>query len=190
MAQVSARARAAALGAVVALAVPGLVACSDDPPAASPPPSTSAGQTESPSPSGPPPLPAAAKGTTPQAAEAFVRYYVDLINYGLETLDSEPLRSRSSSECSLCSAFADALDTLKSRDGFYDGGRWTLKGIRQVDSAESVYVFEAEVRIGRERIVQRSPRAQSTHAKRSTAYIFRISHGPELEVVDLQGIVE
>ena len=60
-----------------------LTACSEDAPKASPAPTS---PTTSASPSAPA-LPLAAQGKGPKAAEAFVRHYVDLINYGLRTLD-------------------------------------------------------------------------------------------------------
>ncbi len=88
--------RPALVGLVVALAV-GLAGCSDDPaPSGSPQPTASSSATPSAS---VPTLPEAAKGDGPKAAEAFVRHYVDLINYGLATLDSRPLAEASTEEC-------------------------------------------------------------------------------------------
>ncbi len=117
--------RLAGSTATLVLALPILAACSDDPPSASPPPSASSSSapTESASPSGPPTLPAAAKGTTPAAAKAFVRYYVDLINYGLETLDSEPLRARRRHALRLVHLVSSTPSMiLKRRQGSYEGG--------------------------------------------------------------------
>lgn len=171
MAQVSTRVVAAL--AALSLAVPALAACSDDPPSGSPPPTSSSSPTSSATPSGPPTMPAAAKGRTPEAAEAFVRYYVDLINYGLETLDSAPLRAFASDGCRLCDGFGDALDRLEQRGGTYEGGKWSIRSLSPSPTSEpGIRVVQASVRIDAEHIVQASPSSEFRNKAHRAGYTF------------------
>lgn len=54
-----------------------------------------------------PVMPAAAKANTPDGAAAFARYYIDLVNYGLQKPDPAPLRAASTPTCKTCASFAE-----------------------------------------------------------------------------------
>jgi hypothetical protein len=61
----------------------------------------------SPSPAATPPtLPAAAEGTSPRAAKAFVRHWVATMNYATATGDTAPLLELSSESCASCESAA------------------------------------------------------------------------------------
>jgi len=172
------------LVAALVLGVPALTACSDDPPSGSPPPSTSSSPsasspTATSSPTGPPTLPASARGTTPEAAEAFVRHYVDLINYGLETLDSEPLRASSNPDCDACRNLVEALDLTERAAGSHSGGRWTLSDLTVVpETARGLSQVRAVVGISRDRIVFTKPAKKAAVVPAKTdLYVFTLAPG-------------
>jgi alkylhydroperoxidase family enzyme len=121
------RARVGVVVAAVTAAV--LAGCGgSDAPEGSPAPSAA---TSSAAPSAPP-LPAAAEGQGPRAAEAFVRHYVNLINHAIATLDPGPLRAASGNGCSACMAMARATDQLREAGRAYEGGEWSISQMREL----------------------------------------------------------
>jgi hypothetical protein len=170
--------RLAVVAAALALASPVLAGCSDDPPTAAPPPTAASSSPtgSSGTPSGPPALPAAAKGTTPAAAKAFVRYYVDLINYGLETLDAKPLRTASSETCDFCAGIAKALDRSRRLDRSYEGGRWHLRKISIVPGSSATKVA-TQVVVDAQTIKGASGGDTLDIKRRVTALVFVIDRG-------------
>lgn len=119
------------VGLVVVL---GLIAgCSDDDPepkVADPTDSSSAASTgsptpdPSPSPTAPvaPTLPAEAQGTDAAAAEAFVRFYWETVNYAQATGDTESLRQLGDNSCSACTSGADGIEETFQGGGSILGG--------------------------------------------------------------------
>src|SRR4051794_9475062 len=121
--------------AAVCLALGLLGACSDNPEpravsSGSPTPDSSSDST-----GGPPPPPPEAKGTSKQAAVAFVRYYVDLLNYSQSSLSSAPARKYSAAECNSCEAITDSVDRVRRKGGHFEGGQWTVHLSRVVPAA-------------------------------------------------------
>jgi Family of unknown function (DUF6318) len=93
-------------------------------------PSTSAEPTESTPelpPLGPPDLPMPDEARTPDAAgaEAFVRYYIELINRTSDVMDAAPLREFSNG-CNECSRIAADTDTDGAAGYEYEGGELTI----------------------------------------------------------------
>lgn len=129
------RARAVLTALVLALAL-GLVGCSDnDPEPRTAPPSVEL----TPSPSAPtssapaaPVMPEAAKGTDAAAAEAFVKFYWDTVNYAQATGDLDDLRELSAEECAACRGGLDYLEKVFSKDGHIVGGDNEVAGIEIV----------------------------------------------------------
>ena len=118
--------------ACVAIALVG--ACSDNPQpkaisSSTPSPSASA------SPDGAPTLPPAARGTSKHAAIAFVRYYVDLLNYSQKSLVSAPARKYSAAHCRSCAAITNSVDRVRRKGGHFVGGQWTVREAHTVPSA-------------------------------------------------------
>lgn len=81
----------------------------------------SASSAPSASPSGPPQRPKAATGLSLSAGEAFVRYYVGLMNYASTTGDVTPMRSASDAGCHLCNAYSDYVHKVNAANGGLKG---------------------------------------------------------------------
>jgi Family of unknown function (DUF6318) len=126
---------------------------SDEPPdsglpskseASSPSPTT---PTSEPSPTGPtgpsaPELPAAAKKHTKAGAIAFVRYYLDLLNYATHTGDVGPINRYSQDDCVGCQDDARFYEALYARGGWAKG---LHRGVHRVTGSaparpEDVYI--------------------------------------------------
>jgi hypothetical protein len=113
-----------AAGAAAAL----LAGCQSNP---APPPLDAApsptASSPSPSPSATPPaMPAEATGTSRAAAKAFVRHYIDMVNYAMATGDTGPLVQSSAEDCESCSAVAENISSLYRSGGRLEGKGWRV----------------------------------------------------------------
>jgi hypothetical protein len=72
-------------------------------------------------PAAPPSRPTAAAGLSLAAGEAFVRYYVDLMNYASQTGDGAPLLAESEAGCEGCKHYADFAAKLNAANGGLSG---------------------------------------------------------------------
>lgn len=139
--------------AVAALALPLLLGgCADDEPVpklpatsapTSPVTETSTAPVE-------PTLPPEAEGTGPKAAEAFVRYYYDTVNYAQQTGDTKHLRSLGALMCEACSGGADAIERITKEGGTIVGGEYKVKlakvtGRRTVPGGGELYYLTVRV---------------------------------------------
>jgi len=116
--------------AVMAIAV--LAGCSDGETANEtlPPVSSSAAPTsEALQPLGPVefPVPAAAREQTAIGANAFLGYYIELMNYSTRNLTTDSLRTLSG-DCQTCRTFADGLDEVASSGNTIEGADFTING--------------------------------------------------------------
>jgi len=107
-----------------------LASCGGDP--HKPPPLTvspSPTQSLSPTPTGPtaPTLPAVAKKHSHEGAEAYVRYYVDVLNYATGQVDPPALAKVTSKDCQGCLNILGVLRDLKESDSVVTGGVWIIK---------------------------------------------------------------
>jgi hypothetical protein len=57
-------------------------------------------------------------------AKAFVRHYIDVLNYSWVALDSAGIRELSSNTCRICRRFARIIDTASAQGGYQHGGEW------------------------------------------------------------------
>jgi hypothetical protein len=73
-------------------------------------------------------MPAEARTQDAAGAEAFVRYYIALINRTSEVMDAEPLREFSDS-CTSCERIANNIEEDASAGLDYEGGAITITGI-------------------------------------------------------------
>lgn len=149
------------LGLVVATGLGSsvLVGCSAADPeprvAPSSPASTSASVSPSPSASGPvePTMPAAAKRHTAAGAEAFVRFYWEMVNYAQSSGDVSGLTQLSGPRCSACSASLRGLRRQLAHGAHIEGG---VASIHSVDSSRLIagngpaFVVTADVTTTRE----------------------------------------
>ncbi|WP_395696242.1 DUF6318 family protein [Nocardioides sp.] len=122
--------------AVVGALVLGVTACSgsDPEPRVAPPSSTSTSPTTSPSPSAPT-MPAAARGTDAASAEAFVRFYWEMVNYAQATGDVAGLRLLGD-KCIGCDA------AIKFIQSSYEGGGRIIGGVGRPAKFQTVFVTE------------------------------------------------
>lgn len=110
--------RAVIAAAALTLALAG---CSDDPePRVADPTPTAPSTTEASGPT-PPEMPEAAKGTDAAAAEAFVKFYWEMVNYAQQTGDVDALQELSS-KCVGCDAGIASIERTYSQDGSIVGG--------------------------------------------------------------------
>lgn len=129
------RIRGATLAAALLLGSSSLASCSDNPapePLASDTPSATATATATPSPTGAPALPPEARGTTRKSAVAFVRHWVDTLNYSADTLDTKHLRELSAPGCDVCFIFIDRIDQLRADKGRLEGDGWNVRELSLV----------------------------------------------------------
>jgi hypothetical protein len=132
---------AAALLAVCLLVTGG---CDGDPDEAGPTPetesSTTAGPTDPPTPDEPiePTLPAEAEGSSPQAAKAFVGYFIELFNFARETGTTETFLD-ATQHCAGCRAYARLYERQYQAGGSNKTKGWAATNISlQRESARTV----------------------------------------------------
>ncbi|GAA1926668.1 DUF6318 family protein [Nocardioides marmoribigeumensis] len=185
MVQVS---RVGGLAAAAVLALPVLAACSDDPPAAAPPPSASSSPTSSAAPSGPPTLPAAAKGTTPAAAKAFVRYYVSLINYTSDNLDSAEMARRSEAQCKTCRLIFRIVRNMNEAGRRYEGGHWVIDSMEELPSAAGHRQVRALINVDDLQVVFPSGKRKNVRANRTSYTFDLVLRGGSWSVAQIVGV--
>jgi len=121
--------RVRAVGAVAVFAAV-LSGCSGDEPAPAPTTSASATAEATPTQSAPPTAPAIQppptlppEATTQDAAgaEAFVRHWFDLVNYGYNTGDTDPLQAASSSLCIECDSYVERILEVTGFGSYIEG---------------------------------------------------------------------
>ena len=99
-------------------------------PASTPSESTASTAT---SPEQPPARPAGANGLTLAAAEAFIRYYSDALNYASDTGDTKPLLDASDGGCEGCRLYADYVKKANGKNGGLAGDyRETLTEVSEL----------------------------------------------------------
>ena len=67
-------------------------------------------------------MPEAAKGTTKKSAEAFVRYAVEVLNYGTQSLQPSVIRKLGSADCAGCRSLASYVAGIRAAEGSVVGG--------------------------------------------------------------------
>jgi hypothetical protein len=76
------------------------------------------------------PVPDAARTKDAAGAEAFLRYWIDLLNHQRPLLDSEPLRALGP-ECRECLRIADNYDEAAASGQRYEGGELSLNDVTE-----------------------------------------------------------
>jgi hypothetical protein len=126
-----------AITALSCLSVLALGACSDDDPEPkfAPTPSTSAPTSPSTTAaSGPaePTMPAAAGQRSDAGAEAFVRYFIEVLNFAQRTGNTGTLDQISTPNCSACAGYITAIDTAYGGGGRVEGGQIQVGRLREL----------------------------------------------------------
>src|SRR5215213_9397508 len=117
-----------------------LTGCSEKQPANESLPTTSATPTEDELPPlGPEDLPMPDEARTQDAAgaEAFVRYYIELINRTSDVMDAEPLREFSDG-CADCERISSDAEADAAAGYSYDGGELTITWIEAFEPDSTV----------------------------------------------------
>jgi hypothetical protein len=140
--------RRSIIGFALLLVVAG---CGSDPKAdPSPSPSSPVTSPVSTTPS-PPAMPEAAKANTKAGAIAFVRHYVDLINYAQATGDLAELATAEEVACKSCSAAREGVRSHYAAGGSINGGDWLVRSANAVpNGAISGWVVDLAVRFDRQ----------------------------------------
>jgi len=101
-----------------------LAACSSDPAPREPdPPASSAPATPT---VAAPTMPPQASEDSPEGAAAFVKHYVDVLNYAAATGDVEELTHLSSESCDGCQRYITLYQETYEAGGYFKGGDWTI----------------------------------------------------------------
>jgi hypothetical protein len=129
--------RSAALLAAFAAGALALAGCQANP---APPPLASASTSPKPSPSpatAAPTLPAEAQGTSKAAAKAFVRHWIDVLNYAMSTGDTAGLVELADRSCSTCEAIADRIEDVYAGGGHLEGTGWRIRTLSYLEGENS-----------------------------------------------------
>lgn len=68
-------------------------------------------------------------GSSPEAAEAFVRYWVEALNFAARTGRTQALREASSPGCSSCQEIITGVERVHGAGGYYRDDAWSVTGI-------------------------------------------------------------
>src|SRR5665811_2149188 len=96
-----------------------LVGCSDPAPIEPNGPATSATPTQV-----APTLPEAAKDDSEEGAVAFVKHYIELLNYASDTGDVERLREASDPKCGGCNSYVELYESTYANGGYFKAPGW------------------------------------------------------------------
>jgi hypothetical protein len=72
-------------------------------------------------------MPDAARANTKAGAIAFVRHYIDLINYAQATGDVTPLEKVEDTRCGSCTNVRQGVRDIYGSGGHIEGGAWSAK---------------------------------------------------------------
>jgi hypothetical protein len=158
----NARARALAGAILCALVASG---CQSNP---EPPPLERTAESGTPSPTASPAEaapthPAQAKGTNEAAAKAFVRHWIDVLNYSGPAGDPEPLRRLSDPNCAACVAIADLIGEVHEAGGDIDGRGWSVRTVTVVAHRPRRAVVDARILVHPQRLRTSSTSAVKTY---------------------------
>jgi len=93
-------------------------------------------------------MPPEAKGTSEKSAKAFVRYYIDVLNFAGPAGDARELSKLSDESCAACFAVIDLIEDVHSNGGYIRGDGWTVEAIDTVsNSYPGRLVLDARVRV-------------------------------------------
>ena len=138
-------------------------------------------RTSSPSPTAspsatPPVMPAAARGNSRHSAQAFVRHYVDVLNYATFTGDTAAARTLDDASCKSCQRMLGAIDSIYRGQGAVVGGAWAPTPIGDARFPDRQgWTIDARIRYGPQTVTERSGAAPKryTGGSRIVSFILR-----------------
>ena len=140
----------AAVAGAALLAASGCTSEGAPEPAPLPTESASPSDTASPSPTAPT-LPPEAEGTSPAAAKAFARHYVDLVNYASNTGDVARLKEARQARCEVCRGIETGIADIYLGGGRLEGDGWTVTSTEVLPTPGRGLVAALSLRIASER---------------------------------------
>lgn len=158
----------------------GLSACSgEDPEPKVAPPSPTAPSTTGTSAERPPEMPEAAKGTDAAAAEAFVRFYWEMVNEAQATGDVAALRSFAEN-CPTCDGGINSIESIYSDGGLVTGGAGRLSDLQTtfLDGDQIRAVVEFTLTNSRQIVDYPGATKDVTYPAGELAYQAILMHGP------------
>jgi hypothetical protein len=153
-----------ALAMVAACLVVALSACSDNSPPddqRTPPPTSSAASSAPPT-AVPTPARPGKYEMNPESAEAFVRYFWDVVNYSFATGQTELLRTLSDDTCTFCSSTVEEIGKLKSDGSHVEGGEVSVTGVAVPPLTQSKAIATAVLQQGAGRVIGSDGKVVST----------------------------
>ena len=163
--------------------VAALAGCSENPePAPLENDTTAASTTPSPSPSktrspdGAPIMPPEAKGTSKQAAIAFVEHVIEILNYTARTLDPDALRRVSDPDCQVCDAIGERMRDIQDAGGSISGGEWrSVESRVYMGAGPQLVQVQAVVDSARQMVRRSKDEEPVVHPAGRRVYIFNIA---------------
>lgn len=138
--------------------------------------------TPSPSPSpsvSAPTLPAEAQGVSAKSAEAFVRYYVETINYASATGHTAQLQSASDERCVSCAAVQSAIETVYTTGSRLEGEGWVVGAVEPVPQQPRTRpVLQTSIRISPQTRISKDGHHQTRSGGRQLM-IFTLHRGAD-----------
>jgi hypothetical protein len=172
------------LAAAAALVLVGTTtSCSSETPAPDPiageSPSASATPTPSPSPRDAPTVPPEARGTSDEAAIAFVEHVLQVLNYSTKSLDTLQLVRLSDPDCAACKTIVEHLQSIRAKDGFVRGGAWRpVESIALRTPNRGAKEIRVLVRFGAQRVVEGVGEKPTRHPSGSAFFTFFVAPEP------------
>lgn len=103
----------------------------------------------------PPGLPPEAEGTSPRAAKAFVRYWVETLNYATVTGDTRRLLELSSTKCESCASAVKKIDDVYLAGGSVQSNGWSISTMDLLPNQKpSSPVIAAGIRLSPQTVVK------------------------------------
>jgi hypothetical protein len=116
-------------------------------------------------------LPDAAKGTSEASAKAFVRHYVELINYAMRTGRTKPLRPMRAAGCRTCTAIESRILAVYRNGGRLEGAGWSVLGLSIVRGTPQAHTLvSAGISIAEQSLYE-SPSASPSHSTKSRGHL-------------------
>ena len=109
-------------------------------------------------------MPAEAKGTREKSAKAFVRYYIESINFAARTGDTSHLTTLGSSGCVSCEAITGNVEEIYGADGHIETDGWILNRVRTIQADKSSATFSLDVLLQEEVVVKQAGATEEQNA--------------------------
>ena len=108
-------------------------ATGDPTPSSSASPSGQSSPSESATPDRPPTLPPEADRLSRRGSQLFTRYFIDVINYSVPSLDTSTLARISADDCDACASIIRRLSEVRRFGGQIRGGDWSVAQVIVLD---------------------------------------------------------